>query len=67
MNNFDGLMKNINQFLNHEPDSKMLQDISKTAKKQKEFKSKHKYDLDKFGLTEKKIKEDAKIIYDTFF
>ena len=67
MNNFDGLMKNINQFLNHEPDSKMLQDISKTAKKQKEFKSKHKYDLDKFGLSEKKIKEDAKIIYDTFF
>jgi len=67
MNNFEGLMTNINHFLNHKPDSKMIQDINETAKKQKEFKSKHKYDLDKFGLTEKKIKEDAKIIYDTFF
>ena len=46
-------------------------DISKyiteiTAEKQRNFKSKHKYDLSKFGLTEQQIKDDCQIIYDTF-
>ena len=54
-------------FVDHKPDSTMIADIEETAKKQREFKSKHQYDLSKFGLSEEQIKRDAKIIYDTFF
>jgi len=45
----------------------MIADIEETAKNQREFKSKHQYDLSKFGVSEAQIKKDAKIIYDTFF
>ena len=40
--------------------------IKHTAENQKVYKSGHKYNLAKFGLTDKKIKEDCKGIYDTF-
>ena len=33
---------------------------------QRSYKSKHKYDLSKFGLSEEKIKKDCKSIYETF-
>ena len=45
---------------------KLINDIQKTAEKQKIYKSKHKYDLKKFGLSEKKIKKDCLPIYETF-
>jgi len=67
MQNFDSLMSEIVEFVAHKPDSAMIADIEETAKKQREFKSKHQYDLSKFGLSEEQIKRDAKIIYDTFF
>ena len=67
MQNFDSLMSNITNFVGHNPDSTMLIDIEETAKKQREFKSEHEYDLSKFGLSEEQIKRDAKIIYDTFY
>lgn len=67
MQNFDSLMAEIVDFVGHKPDSTMLADIEETAKTQREFKSKHEYDLSKFGLSEAHIKKDAKIIYDTFF
>ena len=40
--------------------------LRKHQKNKKSFKSKHKYDLSKFGLTEEKIKKDCKKIYETF-
>ena len=67
MQNFDSLMTEIVEFVSHTPDEVMIADIEETAKKQREFKSKHEYDLSKFGLSKSQIKEDAKIIYDTFF
>ena len=66
MNDFDGLMNDIITFLNVEPSSQLLEDIKQTAKKQRSFQSKHKYDLNKFGLNEQQIKNDCKVIYDTF-
>ena len=36
-------------------------------KDQKNYKSKHKYNLEKFGLTEDQIRSDCAFIYDTFF
>ena len=66
MNNFDNLMNEILPFIEHAPSSDLLQEIEVTAKKQKEYKSKHKYDLERFGLTEEQIKNDCKVIYETF-
>ena len=66
MNDFDGLMSDITSFVDFNPSQDFLNDIKETADKQRAFKSGHKYDLDKFGLTEEKIKNDCKKIYDTF-
>ena len=66
MNDFEGLMADIINFIEKSPSDELLNDIKKTAEQQRAFKSKHKYNLDKFGLTEGQIKRDCKIIYDTF-
>ncbi len=66
MNDFEGLMKDISEFLDIDINEKLYNDIKETSEKQKTFKSKHKYDLSKFGLTEDKIKKDCKKIYETF-
>ncbi len=66
MNDFSGLMNNIIKFTAHK-DSETLQEIIKsTDEKQKNYISKHKYNLSKFGLTEEKIKNDCKKYYETF-
>ena len=66
MTNFDELMKDILKFVDHSPSEELLSNIKKTALEQKAFSSKHKYNLEKFGLSEKQIKNDCKVIYDTF-
>ncbi len=66
MSDFDGLMNDIVKFIDIQPSKKLIEDIRITADKQRAFKSKHKYDLSKFGLTEQQIKNDCKIIYETF-
>jgi hypothetical protein len=66
MSDFDGLMNDIVKFIDIKPSEKLIEDIRVTADKQRAFKSKHKYDLSKFGLTEQQIKDDCKIIYQTF-
>ena len=66
MSNFDGLMEDIIDFTNHDASDELMQDIKIVAEKQRNYKSKHKYDLKKFGLTEERIKTDCKDIYNTF-
>ena len=66
MTDFDGLMDDIIHFINITPSNELMDDIKETAEKQRNFKSKHKYDLSKFGLTENQIKTDCKMIYETF-
>ena len=66
MNDFDKLMDDIIKFTNHKKTDYLLNEISSTSQKQKAFKSKHKYNLEKFGLSEDKIKEDCKKYYETF-
>ena len=66
MNDFDGLMDDIMSFTGISPTPELLQDIKITAENQRSFKSKHKYNLEKFGLTEKQIRDDCQIIYETF-
>jgi len=66
MNDFDNLMFEILNFIEVEKNPELEKLILKTAEEQKSFKSKHQYDLDKFGLSEEQIKKDFKPIYSTF-
>jgi omega-hydroxy-beta-dihydromenaquinone-9 sulfotransferase len=66
MSDFENLMDEILKFIKIEKNSKLASSIKKTAQSQKAYKSEHKYDLKKFGLTEKQIKKDCINIYKTF-
>ena len=66
MNNFDGLMTEIFQFLNQEPSTDLMKSIQQTAESQITFKSKHQYNLEKFGLSTEQIRSDCSKIYETF-
>ena len=59
-------MQEIIKFTNHKSNEKLIAEIKKTAIKQKKYKSKHKYNLNKFGLNEKQIKIDCAKYYETF-
>ena len=66
MNNFDELMSEVMQFLNQSPSKDLISSIQQTANDQRKFKSKHNYDLEKFGITAEQIQSDCKSIYKTF-
>ena len=66
MKDFDGLMNEIIKFTNHKSNEKLIKNITTTAEKQKKYISKHKYNLEKFNLTEKIIKKDCSKFYETF-
>ena len=66
MSNFEDLMDEILTFVGHDASKELLDDIKQTAEKQRNYKSKHKYDLEKFGLSEERIRKDCKKIYETF-
>ena len=66
MTDFDNLMNEILEFIDHPPSENLMKDIQETAEKQRNFQSKHKYDLGKFGLNEEQIKLDCAPIYQTF-
>ncbi len=66
MADFDGLMAEMCEFLEHEPTPELLKTIKDKADKQRAYKSGHKYDLAKYGLTEEKIREDCAFVYETF-
>ena len=66
MSDFDTLMNEILEFIDHSPSEELKKNILATAEKQRHFKSEHKYDLEKFGLTEQQITEDCAVIYETF-
>ena len=67
MSNFEGLMEEILIFVDYNPSKELLDKINKTAEQQRNYESKHKYNLEKFGLSEDKIRKDCEKIYDTFF
>ena len=67
MSDFEGLMDDILEFTDHEASDDLLAKIKDTGEQQRNYTSKHKYDLEKFGLSEEKIRTDCAKIYDTFF
>ena len=67
MSDFEGLMDDILEFTGQEASGDLLAKIKDTGEQQRNYTSKHKYDLEKFGLSEEKIRTDCAKIYDTFF
>ena len=66
MKEFEVVMGEILEFVGHEPDDALKQIIAERADKQRAYKSKHKYDLEKFNLDEEKIRRDCAFFYETF-
>jgi len=66
MTDFEHLIIEIMEFIDYLPSDSLKKDIQETARKQRKFQSEHKYDLEKFGLSTKQIKEDCSPIYKTF-
>lgn len=66
MTDFEKTMDSIFQFIGEQPTEEMKKSILSTAESQRNYVSKHSYDLAKFGLTKEKIRTDCAFIYDTF-
>ena len=66
MNNFEDIMSGIFKFTGFEPSADLIDDVKKTAEKQRQYESTHTYDLEKFGLNEARIRADCSFVYKTF-
>ena len=66
MADFEGVMDEMCRFLGHEMTPALRATIVKRGEKQRKYESEHKYDLEKFGLTEEQVRRDCKFFYDEF-
>ena len=66
MADFENLMAEVNQFVEVAPTGDLTETIKKTAENQRSYKSKHVYNLEKFGLNQDRIIKDYKKIYESF-
>jgi len=66
MADFEGLMDEMCDFLGHEMTPKLRETIHKRGEKQRKYESEHKYDLEKYGLTEAQVRRDCAFFYETF-
>ncbi len=66
MARFEDVMDEMCEFLGHEMTPKLRETIKKRAEKQRGYKSEHRYDLAKYGLTEEQVRKDCAFFYDTF-
>lgn len=66
MSDFEGMMSEVCDFIGHTASSEQLAEIRTMAHKQRAYKSKHDYDLAKFGLDADRICRDTSHFTDTF-
>jgi hypothetical protein len=66
MQDFEGIMERMCVFLDHEMTPELRAVVAARAEKQRGYKSEHRYDLAKFGLTEERIRQDCAFFYETF-
>ncbi|MCA9488495.1 MAG: sulfotransferase [Myxococcales bacterium] len=66
MAEFEPMMDEICAFCELEMTDAQREAIAKRGEKQRAYKSGHKYDLAKYGLTEEQVLADTKFFYDTF-
>ena len=66
MGDFETVMEEMCAFLGHEMTPALRATVAKRGEKQRKYESEHKYDLEKFGLTEDQVRRDCKFFYDEF-
>lgn len=66
MTDFDGEMRDICAFLGHPVDEALARAIADTASKQRAHRSKHQYDLAKFGLDLDTLREETTFVADLY-
>lgn len=66
MSDFEGMMGELLEFVEHEPSPDLHRTIVDRAEKQRAYKSKHGYDLERFFLDEERIRRDCAPFYETF-
>jgi hypothetical protein len=66
MADLEGMMDEMCTFLGHEMTPQLRENIHKRGEKQRKFESEHKYDLQKYGLTEEQVRRDCAFFYETF-
>ncbi|MCP4606401.1 MAG: sulfotransferase [Proteobacteria bacterium] len=66
MNDLEGTMEDLNDFLELEPSGAFFDKVRAQAKKQRSHKSKHKYSLERFGLNEERIRRDLDFVYHNY-
>lgn len=66
MSDFEGIMNEICEFIDHIPSPDQLTQIKTAGQKQRVYKSEHEYDLKKFGLEPDRIYRDTAKFIETF-
>lgn len=66
MMDFEGLMDEMCRFLGHPMTPALQKTVNELGEKQRKYESEHRYNLEKFGLTEEQIRRDCAFFYDTF-
>lgn len=64
MHDLEGVCDELFRFLGHEPDAALLALVRETAARQRSYRSGHRYDLARFGLTEAQVRRDAAFVYE---
>ena len=66
MQNFEEVMDEIFAFAGFDVDDELRQQVAEQAKKQRNYKSKHRYDLQSIGLSREQIRQDLDFVYEEF-
>jgi hypothetical protein len=66
MENLENVMEEMCAFLDHPMTPELRATIEATAHEQRSYKSEHRYNLAKFGLSEAQIRKDCAFYYETF-
>jgi omega-hydroxy-beta-dihydromenaquinone-9 sulfotransferase len=66
MQNLENVMDEMCAFLDHPMTPELRATVEATAREQRSYKSEHRYDLAKFGLSEAQIRRDCAFYYETF-
>lgn len=66
MGEFETVMDEMCEFLGHDMTPELRITVDTLAAEQRGYRSEHKYDLDKYGLTEAQIRRDCAFFYDAF-
>jgi hypothetical protein len=66
MTDFEETMNELVDFLEIAPDPSFYRTVKEQAEKQRDYKSAHTYSLEKWGLTEDRIRNDLAFVYQEY-